>query len=381
MPKNYEPLDTTTDVTTTTTLLHEAIPLTGTIVSGTYGTWPDGGNIKNYTHGMFQSVYDYPYLSSSANHIFDITLGYDEGSALSASSNTVQQAKKINLYNQFAQVLLGYTGSNNVVEIFESDLDYGDNNNQMKEVFFVDFARLLTKDQVKPGTFSMVLGTGSWSGSFNAGPAAVDAALVTLTDKSASASGTNTKNTLGGDYGVLWASGSDDGTTEAGYNDQQGASRKAYGLIFYQAGIAIITSSVFTNKGLGSGVDISDFYTHPTLGDQTITQAMTGSSISGSCGALRHRLYNLSFNNTTEINSKIYFCRVPHNKYNYSSNPTYTSDSKIIVKETASDTPIAYITTIGLYNSSNELLAVAKLSEPLRKDPTNDITIRVRLDY
>ena len=80
MPKNYQLLNPNTDRTTTKTLLHEAIPLTGAIVSGTYGTFPNGGNIKNYTHGMFQSVYDYPYLSSSANHIFDITMGYDEGS-------------------------------------------------------------------------------------------------------------------------------------------------------------------------------------------------------------------------------------------------------------------------------------------------------------
>ena len=56
------------DVISSRTLLNEAIPLTGTIVSGTYGT----NNIKNYAHGMFQSVYDYPYLSSSANHLFDV---------------------------------------------------------------------------------------------------------------------------------------------------------------------------------------------------------------------------------------------------------------------------------------------------------------------
>jgi len=60
----------TSDVTSTKTLLHEVIPLTGTIVSGTYSD----NNIKNYSHGLFQSVYDYPYLSSSANHIFDITV-------------------------------------------------------------------------------------------------------------------------------------------------------------------------------------------------------------------------------------------------------------------------------------------------------------------
>ena len=59
------------DVKSTRTLLHEAIPITGSIVSGTYA----GLNIKNYAHGMFQSVYDYPYLSSSANHIFDIYQG------------------------------------------------------------------------------------------------------------------------------------------------------------------------------------------------------------------------------------------------------------------------------------------------------------------
>ena len=62
----YKSLDIGKDVVATRTLLHEAIPLTGAIVSGTYGT----ENIKNYAHGMFQSVYDYPYLSSSANHIF-----------------------------------------------------------------------------------------------------------------------------------------------------------------------------------------------------------------------------------------------------------------------------------------------------------------------
>ena len=56
-------------------------------------------NVQNFTHGMFQSVYDYPYLSSSANHIFDITLGYSTGSALSSSSNT-QNTKKISEWRE-----------------------------------------------------------------------------------------------------------------------------------------------------------------------------------------------------------------------------------------------------------------------------------------
>ena len=97
---NYEPINPGTDVTLTKTLLHEAVPLTGAIVSGTYGTYPNGNNIKNYSHGQFQSVFDYPYLSSSANHIFDLTMGYDESSVLSASADRPTQEKKINIYNQ-----------------------------------------------------------------------------------------------------------------------------------------------------------------------------------------------------------------------------------------------------------------------------------------
>ena len=104
------------DLVNTRTLLHEAIPLTGSIISGTYG--PDDvdigsePHIKTYSHGMFESVYDYPYLSSSANHVLDITVGYSARGSLSSSANQ-QNAKKIAIYNQMAQVLAGYdhTGS------------------------------------------------------------------------------------------------------------------------------------------------------------------------------------------------------------------------------------------------------------------------------
>ena len=108
---------------------------------------------------------------------------------------------------------------------------------------------------------------------------------------------------------------------------------------------------------------------------------LTGSSISGSADALRHRIYNLSFNNTVELNSTIYFCRINHNEYNYSSNPTYLSSSQIRVKTNSTDNPVSYVTTVGLYSADNQLLAVGKLSEPLRKDPTLEYTLRARLDY
>ena len=345
MPINYEPIDTTTDVATTRTLLHEVIPLTGTIVSGTYGTFPNDDNIKNYSHGMFQSVYDYPYLSSSANHIFDLTAGFDESSVLSGSFSSVQETKKINMYNQFSQVLLGYTGSTNRVRLFESDLTL-DEDSPMKETIFVNLSRLLTKDEIKKGSVSITLGTASWANPFSG--------VKTFTDASATENA-GTLNTIGGDYGILSSS------TGVG------------GVIFYQAGVMVLTSSIWTGT--------TDFFSQSGTA-RTIDNQLVSGSISGSADAFRHRLYNLQFNNTTEINSTVYFCRMPHNKFNYSSNPTYLNAGSIRVKNNSrNNPPISYITTVGLYNSQNELLAVAKLSEPLRKDPTNELTLRVRLDY
>jgi len=372
MPNQYQPFNLSTDVITTKTLLHEALPVTGTIYKFGTGSYIEE-NIKNFSHGQFQSVYDYPYLSSSANHIFDLTVGYDEASPLS-SSTSIQNAKKINMYNSMAQVLLGYSkDSGEFVERFESDLNITDDTNQMLEVVFINFSRLLTKDQIKKGSFSITLATGSWVDATTAG------AVVTLADVSASAN-SEYASALGGDYGILYRSDNTGGATSS--------PAPAVGNIFYQAGIAVITASVFVNDLLsaegwiptGSGI-FSEQVGDLIQNTKNIDQTLTGSSISGACNALRHRITNIAFNNTTEINSNIFFCRVPWNKFNYSTNPTYVSGGTIVVKNIGSDIPISYLTTIGMYSAAGELLATAKLSEPLRKDPTNELTLRVRLDY
>ena len=131
------------DKVSTKTLLHEAIPITGTIVHRTYGTHPNEANIQNFTHGMFQSVYDYPYLSSSANHIFDISCGIHKDSTLYAST-TVQKAKKNNVYNQMAQVLMGYDKDGSIQKFDEDgDLSAG---TKITDAIFIPFSRLLVKD-------------------------------------------------------------------------------------------------------------------------------------------------------------------------------------------------------------------------------------------
>ena len=142
-----------------------------------------------------------------------------------------------------------------------------------------------------------------------------------------------------------------------------------YGLVYYQAGIVALATASF-DAGV---IDTSG---------STIGGAMVSSSVNVVADGVRNRIKDISFNNTTELNSTIHFCRASHNEFNYSSNPTYLSGSKIRVKNDRIDMPPrSYITTVGLYSAANELLAVAKLSEPLKKSPDEEVTLRVRLDY
>ena len=367
---------TSNDVASTRTLLHEAIPITGTIVSGTYKdtttTQGNERNIKNYSHQMFQSVFDYPFLSSSANHIFDLTVGYATSSAHNNITDTYHD-KKVNTYNQMAQVLMGYdhTGS---IRMFDKDGDLS-GGGKIKEALFVNFSRLLVKDEIKKGSFSMVFGTGSlFLNSFTDSNKTSAAATYKIGDTGAQNS--FKINSPAGEYGILYRQ-------EAG--GAASAGTEPEGLIFYQAGIAVINLSGTAGNGLHSSLTGSKFpnrmlMDRPT-GNDTL-DLLTGSfSQEANANAWRNRIQNISFNNTVELNSTVYFCRANHNEFNYSSNPTYITGSKIRVKNVSTDSPVSYITTVGLYSADNELLAVAKLSEPLKKDPSNEITLRVRLDY
>ena len=371
------------DVTTTRTLLHESIPITGSILSGTYneGSSTTETNIKNYSHGLFQSVYDYPYLSSSANHIFDLTAGYstEAGYSLSSSAND-QNADKVNIYNQMAQILVGHDINGNIRR-FDQDGDFSSGGTKLDNVFFVNFARLLNKDEIKKGSFSMEFGVGS---AFSMDPTTT--AVFNNRVRVADLSGSNSYlvNSPAGEYGILYA------TSSTGLASYLTNEEVPVGLVYYQAGIAVISGSLFSDasEALGAGILANSNGTvvlgnsiYLGMAGETGFNAFSGSSISGSCDGIRNRIYNISFNNTTELNSTIYFCRASHNEFNYSSNPTYLDSSQIRVKDTTLDQPVSYITTVGLYSATNELLAVAKVSEPLKKTPDTELTLRVRLDY
>ena len=366
------------DRVSTKTLLHEAIPITGTIVSGTYGTFPNEGNIQNFTHGMFQSVYDYPYLSSSANHIFDLTVGTSANSTLAVTS---MAAKKDNIYNQMAQVLSGYNVDGNI-QSFDEDGNIIAGGAKINEALFVSFSRLLAKDEIKKGSFEVELGVSS---SYTAD---VFGKRIKILDQGAATS--YKVNSPAGEYGILYA------TASAGVNILDRTSTHTTtingnmywraGLIYYQAGLAVLTSSILSTTGATGGHGFLHNIGTPTKLDfdgsgTTLTGSIISQQISASADFLRHRIYNMQFNNTIELNSTVYFCRAKHNEFNYSSNPTYLSGSQIRVKNESTDIPISYITSIGLYSADNQLLAVGKFSEPIRKDSNIELTFRGRLDY
>ena len=93
--------------------------------------------------------------------------------------------------------------------------------------------------------------------------------------------------------------------------------------------------------------------------------------------------YGRSFQGRAEedISSTHYFIRVKNSEYNFSNNPTFSTNVGQIQNSSMIGDPTSYITTVGLYNEENELVATAKLSKPLAKTFAREATIRVKLDY
>jgi hypothetical protein len=95
----------------------------------------------------------------------------------------------------------------------------------------------------------------------------------------------------------------------------------------------------------------------------------------------RGNLSAISFRNETVINSSLIFCRAAPSQLNYSTNPTYTDSDGNIIGLNSNSEPFSFVTTVGLYDADRFLLAVAKTSRPIEKNPETDLSIRIRLDY
>jgi hypothetical protein len=232
------------------------------------------------------------------------------------------------------------------------------------------------KDEIKKGSFSMT---------YYASGGATLASPVTISDLGAAAD--YRVNSPAGEYGVLYVTNT--GTlSNTHYQVPTGYTYPPIGLIYYQAGTVILSFATGTATGFSgstnqmwttSSMTQASFYSGSTL--LTLPQFVSSSNINTIANEFRRRVTNIQFNNTTELNSTVYFCRAANNDFNYSSNPTYTTSSLIRVKEKSDDEPTSYVTTIGLYSPNNELLAVAKLSEPVKKTSSTEFTFKVRTDF
>lgn len=355
------------------TLLHEQIPITGTITGNklnTYGTFPSESNIKYFNAGTHIDVYDYPYASSSANFMFSMTAGY--AAAASPAANT-QASLKNNIYRQFSQQYVGYDTNQEPVEFNASGVLNPANTFPPKfdGAVFIDFSRVLMKDEIKKGSFTIEIGTGSFSYPFadNDG-----SNIKTFSDAHVNANDASTYKTNSpmGDYALL-----QEGTTSTVPSSTQN------GFLFYQAGLLVLAANnqtfgtELTSGSIGPGTADSSGAREA----QGPNAAILSGSINDFVNGVRHHINNIQFNNTTELNSTIYFCRANNNEFNYSSNPSFTSGGQITVKNNPDDPSVTYVTSVGLYSADNQLLAVGKLSEPIKKTSSTEFTLRVRLDY
>lgn len=377
-----------------------------------------GDGMFPVTSSLFHTVFDQSYETQTANELLDITIGcYESGSLVRQTIDTTQgledpdnpgtftgvdasgkllfsndvlmMREKINLYKQYAKHLLG-DADKYFTTPYNEEFTHTDSNNNLTyreridEAIFINFKRLFVRDSIDKEQFAMHMFSeahNTTSGS-NLAIESNSTNEVTITDNDSTSS--LNVSTICGTIGTLVKD-----------NPQTGEDPNV-GLIFYEKGIVVLDAKKIFDV------------------DQTISgsiKAVSGSAPEFVSGALdfsqdlipnfwasgsiddildhicltrfrRNFSSSIGFVNETYINSTIYICRVGPSQANFSRNPTYTkSDGTIRVIENQGDDPFSYITTVGLYDGGNNLLAVAKTSRPIEKNPEVDLSISVRIDY
>ena len=382
MAQSYKQI-TDNDRVSIRTPLYETQSLTSSAISQS-----SEQNLLSGSSNMFVSFYDAATTSTSANLMFDMTIGRSTSTTTGSATTVADFTKEKNIYQQMSKILFGTQTDGS---IYKLDLDFDDNvsnDYELHNSIFINFARGKVKDEIRKGSFALTM-----SVSGTAGSAGAD--YIYMADVSGT---TNYKSDSPvGEYGALYVVGTSPAT-----NVTASSINPIQGLVFYQAGCVVLSPYIFaisssnavpsstntnisSNKygiltsSLGSTVLTSSAGTPET---QNIGYYFSSGSITGSVEAIMKQIDKVSFQSTTEINSTVYFCRVFNNEFNYSANPTYLSSSEVVVKGgDPLNLPVSYITTVGLYSDDNQLLAVAKLSEPIKKTPENELILRTRLDF
>ena len=156
------------------------------------------------------------------------------------------------------------------------------------------------------------------------------------------------------------------GSGGSGYTTDSGS----YGLFLPDIGTILLNGDAL-DLNSNQGLNLGTVTTSNTNGNNPLR--LLGTIQSGSAFGL---------NSEETITSDFVFVRARNSEFNYSENPSYISGSTgEVIYNYFINNPQTYITTVGMYNDSNELLAVAKLSKPLNKDFTKEALIRVKLDF
>jgi len=133
--------------------------------------------------------------------------------------------------------------------------------------------------------------------------------------------------------------------------------------------------------------DISTIILNPLAFSGSVAHNRTNDSAGGNIGIIFNAISGSSaasfaVNSQETLSSDYVFIRARNSEFNYSENPSFISGSTGDVLFTSQiNSPQTFVTSVGLYNDVNELLAVAKLSKPLTKDFTKETLLRVKLDF
>ena len=244
-----------------------------------------------------------------------------------------------------------------------------------RDIFVINFSSYNMKDKIDEGVFEITLSGSNGS--------------ITLRDDSPFLTQASSV------YNLVQGSINDATTTLPPY--------QGIGLLYPDDGVLILNAPVVNQLiGLGnvSGSTAPNGYVCPA---NYTTASLVGIAIPGqSSGSLipttwNHAVFSWAIqnaNNTMKVRksefvpSLNYFIRVMNRDFNYSNNPTYVYDGTdgihpagLIFNQDFITNPTTYVTTVGLYNDNNELVAVAKLSRPAQKTFDKELLIKVRLDF
>ena len=236
-------------------------------------------------------------------------------------------------------------------------------------IYVININRARYKQRLTLGSLSLFI-SGGFVGATTLGASRnVKTGSVRLTDDSVT-NGSSGNSNLGPYYNIV--SGSLGVLSGSTINQTTSGS---YGLFYPEAGLIILNPDQYQyGANLANG----------TNGLQPITGSSQGTNTDRNHVKLLDHISGANqfiVDTTEEINSQFYFVRARNNEYNYTNNQSFVDNNNNLLHDSMINNPKTFITTVGLYSDSNELLGVAKLSQPVAKDFTKEALIRVKLDY